>query len=338
MDVPLPRRDTLTAKVLRCSACNEDRDSSTVIGRDCAICGGLITEEQRAIATADAYTEDNELALSGSFGFFEGLLDIMGGQHVMEAIEVAMMEAHSAKPISNEFLKSIGRVKIDARGGLLLDVTLRIGPYKAVLIPSGFSVLPIKNSTLTGRLIRSNPECGEGDILNESDMDGAIVIFKRGKVTFRDKALNAQRAGALAVIVCQTFDTWPFVMTDAIVSDDGVASELNIPVYMISKNDASILDGLVDNCRKGQAIVGDIIAEPMDVMCSICHDPFANSETVLKLPCRHMYHEDCVVSWLESHNTCPLCRLQMPQEKAEDSFRSGQRNEFDNASRQPYFK
>ena len=40
-----------------------------------------------------------------------------------------------------------------------------------------------------------------------------------------------------------------------------------------------------------------------------------DGELIYKLPCRHCYHVNCVTQWLESHNTCPMCRYKMPTEK-----------------------
>ena len=40
-------------------------------------------------------------------------------------------------------------------------------------------------------------------------------------------------------------------------------------------------------------------------------------EEILKLHCRHCYHTACVMGWLEGHNTCPMCRHQMPKEEDE---------------------
>lgn len=33
-----------------------------------------------------------------------------------------------------------------------------------------------------------------------------------------------------------------------------------------------------------------------------------------QLPCKHFFHTDCIVPWLNRSNTCPLCRHKLPQE------------------------
>lgn len=46
--------------------------------------------------------------------------------------------------------------------------------------------------------------------------------------------------------------------------------------------------------------------------CTICHDEFPDDAEVVELPCKHCYHGDCIMPWLETHNTCPVCRTELP--------------------------
>lgn len=49
----------------------------------------------------------------------------------------------------------------------------------------------------------------------------------------------------------------------------------------------------------------DICAQPS---CPICNEDFALSEQVLQLQCSHIFHESCVLPWLEMKHNCPICR------------------------------
>merc|ERR1712168_525503 len=44
------------------------------------------------------------------------------------------------------------------------------------------------------------------------------------------------------------------------------------------------------------------------LQCSVCMEDYKVDETVHKLPCDHLFHENCIVPWLELHDTCPVCR------------------------------
>ncbi|KAH6834587.1 RING/U-box superfamily protein [Perilla frutescens var. hirtella] len=46
--------------------------------------------------------------------------------------------------------------------------------------------------------------------------------------------------------------------------------------------------------------------------CVICLEEFGGGVGVAQLPCRHRFHQDCVVRWLKGNHVCPLCRHQLP--------------------------
>ena len=39
------------------------------------------------------------------------------------------------------------------------------------------------------------------------------------------------------------------------------------------------------------------------------------SNSILELPCLHHFHEDCVLPWLSTKNTCPSCRDELPTDE-----------------------
>lgn len=51
--------------------------------------------------------------------------------------------------------------------------------------------------------------------------------------------------------------------------------------------------------------------------CAICKDSFKIDEETIGLPCQHLYHGDCILPWLQQHNSCPVCRYELPVDDLE---------------------
>lgn len=49
--------------------------------------------------------------------------------------------------------------------------------------------------------------------------------------------------------------------------------------------------------------------EEYEEKCAICLDDFEPKEVIIRTPCNHMFHEDCIVPWVKSHGQCPVCRF-----------------------------
>ncbi|KAK4785400.1 hypothetical protein SAY86_002089 [Trapa natans] len=63
-------------------------------------------------------------------------------------------------------------------------------------------------------------------------------------------------------------------------------------------------------------ITDEILNSEMN-QCAVCQDDFEKDMEVKQMPCKHIYHSDCLLPWLELHNSCPVCRHELPTDDAD---------------------
>lgn len=345
----------------RCSECTEEDlegyDKPSRNDKHCSVCGSVLIDVEVGVGV------DDHIDDTGEMDIFEIL-----GQDLRAAIEASMSQAAPGRSISLSFLETLGKVVLDKKKTLLFDTCLQFGPLKVMAVPASFQNLPFQGTS--GELVICRSEFGED--LTREEASGKIICVKRGKISFARKANNAQKAGAVGLVIFQTADIFPFVMSDSAGELTTEESEaLNLPIVMISIKDSELIQKMLrdlsvtsdagKSCSEstsntssetpGTSTTTSInklvsatlscaaIENSSNVECAICQEVYEEGCTVLKLPCRHCYHVDCVSNWLTSHsNTCPLCRTQFPDgpPKKQSSSRRDEGNQS-NIYRQPYF-
>lgn len=69
--------------------------------------------------------------------------------------------------------------------------------------------------------------------------------------------------------------------------------------------DTPVQDNVVETLERF-CVVG---SSSMGCTCTICRDQMRAEQTCIRLPCSHVFHEDCICTWFTMKNTCPLCRI-----------------------------
>ncbi|KAI3912880.1 hypothetical protein MKW98_012822 [Papaver atlanticum] len=50
----------------------------------------------------------------------------------------------------------------------------------------------------------------------------------------------------------------------------------------------------------------------IDTECAVCNENLVIDDKMQELPCKHLFHPLCLMPWLDKHNSCPVCRHELP--------------------------
>ena len=86
----------------------------------------------------------------------------------------------------------------------------------------------------------------------------------------------------------------------------------------------------IDNLPKIE-INNENINKFKDITCNICLEGFGIGNIVRVLECNHEFHENCIITWLKTRNTCPVCRHELESndpnyERRKNNHRENLRN------------
>ncbi|XP_060971050.1 E3 ubiquitin-protein ligase SIRP1-like [Cannabis sativa] len=74
----------------------------------------------------------------------------------------------------------------------------------------------------------------------------------------------------------------------------------SIPINFVAASKQSI-----ERLEKDRIKDGEVVS------CSVCFENILAGYEATKLPCKHKYHEECIVKWLQTSKFCPLCRFEV---------------------------
>jgi len=138
-----------------------------------------------------------------------------------------------------------GRIIVNSPAAIQGPLTHTIANDGVLTGGWGGSIKNLPNPINDVEVVKAAPYDACGALTNASAINGKIALIKRGDCEFGTKALNAQNAGAVAVIIVNNIPGPPVGMG---AGDNGAS--VNIPVIMISDVDGAAIDAQLGNSVK----------------------------------------------------------------------------------------
>ncbi|XP_015072359.2 E3 ubiquitin-protein ligase SDIR1-like [Solanum pennellii] len=121
------------------------------------------------------------------------------------------------------------------------------------------------------------------------------------------------------VIVEQTIRKLQGIVITSEMSEVCVDVNLQIDHYcdgriLSALEESSSEDGMVPASESSIELLEPMEADERNSNdeCLVCLDELGEETDVLRLPCSHMFHAECITKWLQNSHYCPLCRFEMP--------------------------
>jgi hypothetical protein len=178
----------------------------------------------------------------------------------------------------------------------------------------GLLLLCLVGTSWTARFIRHNRE-------REEELDRLITEYTEnsdgGEIGRNDvRMLSFQAQLALAIMESQRQ-----MMQGGYGNPDGADSTPGVSEQAMSHWDkfqfkappgGRTKGGYGSVAQKDQEAGKDLSeSSEEEPHCSICLGEYEEGENLVCLPCKHVYHADCVGSWCTSHIRCPLCNYDL---------------------------
>ncbi|KAJ0263966.1 RING-type E3 ubiquitin transferase [Hirschfeldia incana] len=80
----------------------------------------------------------------------------------------------------------------------------------------------------------------------------------------------------------------------------------------LAENDPNNRYGTPPATKEAVESLDTVMVKEGLVQCTVCLDDFEIGVEAKEMPCKHKFHSECLLPWLELHSSCPVCRYLLP--------------------------
>ncbi|GLI71449.1 hypothetical protein VaNZ11_016664 [Volvox africanus] len=220
----------------------------------------------------------------------------------LDAVVSRVLDAYMPprRATATEVLNSLPRLRV--RGGPL-------SPRPTATIEAAARAA---TSTLSNPIPLHGPRVASADAVASSGGSGSKEEDDESARAGRASTSVGQDAGAVEATAKSTesseilADHLDSLAPSTAISAPSASSALKVAVALA---EARATEANAEDAAEGRRD-GFANCEPGE-LCTVCHDAFEHGAEVVELPCRHCFHEDCIMPWLRQQNTCPVCRMHL---------------------------
>ncbi|KAJ8426940.1 LOW QUALITY PROTEIN: hypothetical protein Cgig2_015785 [Carnegiea gigantea] len=190
-----------------------------------------------------------------------------------------------------------------------------------------------------GSMVLSSTTIGLGNPGNSTSLYGpsAATDYHESPVGFnaidflQNYLQNLRASGANVQFVVENHPPEAGFQLPANLGDYFLGPGLEQLIQQLAENDPNRYGTPPASKRSVQGLPNVMITEALvksdSNSCAVCMNEFGVGMEVKQMPCSHLYHSDCLLPWLELHNSCPVCRYELPTDDPDYENRRGNRDQ-----------
>lgn len=253
----------------------------------CPLCQGGFIEEMASAAASPTPGTHSPLDSEGALSLWAPiLLGMMGDPSLHRRRLRRMGFQDDGDEVDNNHRHDNGEAELDQELESIMRRRRR----------STAAILQLLQGIRAGMVSESGNDNWDGDRYNDRDGGERVILINPFNQTIIVQGANDESNNR------------------APTGDYFIGTDLDLLLQHLSENDPNRYGTPPAKKESVEALPTVKVEETLQ--CCVCLDDCEMGSQVKEMPCKHKFHDKCILSWLELHSSCPVCRHQLPADES----------------------